>query len=89
MGDQTIDTYLAFLLFHGPGFVGFLTSAKVLGAGEGVDGVDFVGVVRCRFVGCRAGDVVDVLPLLHMSVGFISLLHMQRTYTYAVGVGYI
>ena len=44
---------------------------------------------RCRQVsgvGCRAGDVVDVRPLQHTSVGLISLLYMQRTYTYVVGV---
>ena len=45
-------------------------------------------LMRCRLsgVGCRASDVVDVRPLQHTSVGLISLLYMQRTYTYVVGV---
>jgi hypothetical protein len=81
MGDQTIDTYLAFLLFHGPGFVG-LAVGEGVGAGKRVDSEGVV-VVRCRLSAAVPVKVVDILPILHMP------LYMQRTYTYVVGVGYI
>ena len=75
--------YLAFLLFHGPGFVG-------LDVGEGVGaGVDMCRCCQVSVVGCRAGNVVDVRPLLHMPVGNFPCLYMQRTYTYVAGVPYI
>ena len=63
MGDQTIDTYLAFLLYHGPGFVG-------LDFGEGVGaGVDMCRCCQVSVVGCRAGNVVDLLPLHSLGLG--------------------
>ena len=75
---------LSFLLFHVPGFVG-LTSAKVLVPAK----VLILKVLVLSGVGCRAGNVVDVRPLLHMPVGNFPCLYMQRTYTYVAGVPYI